>query len=442
MTVSASDNRTETAGNGSTTGFTYSYYFQNQADLKVYVRVESTGVETLQVLDTDYTITGTTTNGVYLNGATITMTTAPASGETLVIYDDPAVTQTTDLVENDPLPAETVEQTLDRAILIARRHKDQIDRSVQLSPAYDDTFDPTLPSLLVADTVIVVNSALTGFDTGPTTTEISNAQTYATNASASATAAAASATAAETAALAAAGPWNDVVYITNADSPYTVTSSLRGKMISVDTSSGAVSITLPTISALDLTAAFPLGVKKSTVDGNDVTISRAGTDTIDGATSKIIAGYNQGTVLIPDTDGSPDDWTTSDFGNSVFGLYDAVVGTATQVLEGKATHSVLATAISAISSGGSIFLLDGTFTENITLTKKIYLEGKGNGSVLSGTLQFSTSSDYCTIKNIKVTGNITIDSDVSGVFLTEIFTTSSNTITDSGTGNWVFGIEE
>jgi hypothetical protein len=124
----------------------------------------------------------------------------------------------------------------------------------------------------------------------------------------------ASTSAAAAAAAAASNIWNDVVYKTFADSPVTITSSDRGKLFSVDTTGGAVVFTLPQISGLTLTTPFVLGFKKTSADGNAITINRAGSDTIDTGTSKSISTTGAGSTLIPDTDKSPDDWTSADFG--------------------------------------------------------------------------------------------------------------------------------
>lgn len=134
-----------------------------------------------------------------------------------------------------------------------------------------------------------------------------SAKKYATDAAASA---AAAATAADSII------WNDVSFKTFSDSPITLTSADRGKLIVIDCTGGAVSVTLPQISGLSLSDPFVLGVKKSDVSVNAVTINRAGTDTIDGATSTQISQPNSGKILIPDTDPSPDEWTTQFFGTA------------------------------------------------------------------------------------------------------------------------------
>lgn len=199
--ITSTTNRVSFSGDGSTTAFSYPHRFTADADLTV-ILVASNGTETTKTLTTHYTVSGAGGN----SGGTVTMLSAPASGETLVIFCSPALTQTTDLVENSSFPADTLETRLDKLTLMVQRQANRLDRAVRLTDGFFSSFTTTLPTDIASQTdcVLVVNSAGTGLDTGPTTTEIANAQTYATNAAASASAASTSASAASTSATAAA----------------------------------------------------------------------------------------------------------------------------------------------------------------------------------------------------------------------------------------------
>jgi len=59
MTLSAVAARITYAGNGATTSFAFSFKIWAQADLKIYLRDTTSLVDTLQILTTDYTVTGT-----------------------------------------------------------------------------------------------------------------------------------------------------------------------------------------------------------------------------------------------------------------------------------------------------------------------------------------------------------------------------------------------
>ena len=115
MTVSSTTTPTITYnGNGSTTAFSTVFVFLEEGDLVVTL-IDSGGTETVQTITTEYTVSGG-------NGAvgTVTMVTAPASGEQLKIDRATAKTQLTDYIENDSFPAESHEAALDRLTLIAQ----------------------------------------------------------------------------------------------------------------------------------------------------------------------------------------------------------------------------------------------------------------------------------------------------------------------------------
>ncbi len=132
MTVSAVSNRVSYSGTGSLTPLPVSFPFFAPADLVVIETVIATGVETTKVLTTDYTITGTQdTLGHYPNGGTVTPVIDFPTTVTWAIYRDPALTQTMDLVENDNLPAESVEAEFDYVTMLIQRLADQTSRSIR-----------------------------------------------------------------------------------------------------------------------------------------------------------------------------------------------------------------------------------------------------------------------------------------------------------------------
>lgn len=148
MTISSTTNRVSYTGNGVTTAFAFGYRFLANADLKVYQD------GTLKTITTHYTVTGAGDD----SGGTVTFITAPANLEEVVIIRDPAITQGLDLVENDPLPAESVEDSFDKLTMIAQRLDDRIDRSFVLSDAAVTSTDLTIP-IPVADEVLKWNAA-------------------------------------------------------------------------------------------------------------------------------------------------------------------------------------------------------------------------------------------------------------------------------------------
>jgi hypothetical protein len=127
MTISTTASRISYTGNGSTDEFSFPYPVLATTDLVVIETIIATGVETVQVITTDYTV------ALVGGGATATVTavTAPASTVTWTIYRDPAQTQGTDFTDNDPLPAASIEDALDRLTMIEQRSRSLVDRSLK-----------------------------------------------------------------------------------------------------------------------------------------------------------------------------------------------------------------------------------------------------------------------------------------------------------------------
>ena len=130
MTVSTTTAKNSYSGNGSTTAFAYGFKIFADADLQVIIRA-STGVETVKTLTTHYTVS----NAGNDSGGNVTFTSGntPASGQTVVIRRNLALTQSTDYVENDPFPAESHEDGLDRLTFIAQGIQEELDRSFKVS---------------------------------------------------------------------------------------------------------------------------------------------------------------------------------------------------------------------------------------------------------------------------------------------------------------------
>lgn len=138
MTVSSTTSKAIYSGNGSTTAFAVPFYFLAAADLEVILRSGTT--ETVQALTTNYTVSGAGSEA----GGTVTMLVAPASGTTLTIRRSIAATQGTDLLPNDRLPAEDLEDGLDKLTMIAQQLGEESGRSIKF-PASDAAASATLP---------------------------------------------------------------------------------------------------------------------------------------------------------------------------------------------------------------------------------------------------------------------------------------------------------
>ena len=199
MTVSTTTSRVEYAGNGATTAFSVPFYFLANADLKVYQ------AGTLKTLTTHYTVSGAGTPA----GGTVTFLSAPANGEDVVIFRDPALTQTTDYAPNDPFPAESHERALDRLTMIAQRLSNRVDRAAVLSDSDTSGASVTLPTPS-AGKALVWNAGATALEnsTYDPDEQVANATAQAVAAAASAAAASTSETNAAGSAAAAAASYD------------------------------------------------------------------------------------------------------------------------------------------------------------------------------------------------------------------------------------------
>jgi len=141
MTISTTGTRQSYIGNGVTTEFAFPYRFLANADLQV-ILVATDGTETVQVLNTDYTVAGAGSD----SGGTVTMIVAPASGAQLVVYRELELTQEVDYITGDSFPAETHEQALDRLTMITQQIDEEVGRSLKFAVSVEDP-DVTLPPL-------------------------------------------------------------------------------------------------------------------------------------------------------------------------------------------------------------------------------------------------------------------------------------------------------
>ena len=131
MTVSTTIIKNFHNGNASTTNFAYQFRILEDTDLLVIIRTNSTGAEATKTLSTHYTVAGAGD----ASGGSITFTSGnvPASGETVVIRRNVPQTQAIDYIANDPFPAETHEEGLDRGTMVAQQVAEESDRSIKLS---------------------------------------------------------------------------------------------------------------------------------------------------------------------------------------------------------------------------------------------------------------------------------------------------------------------
>jgi len=130
MTISSTTVKNSYSGDGSTTQFNYTFKIFADSDLQVIIR-SAAGTETVKTITTHYTVAGAGD----ANGGSITFTAGniPTATETVVLRRAVPQTQAIDYIANDPFPAESHEEGLDRAAMTTQQIQEELDRAIKLS---------------------------------------------------------------------------------------------------------------------------------------------------------------------------------------------------------------------------------------------------------------------------------------------------------------------
>ena len=133
MTVSSTTTKVSYSGDGSTAVFAYTFKIFDADELVVITRVDATGVETTEALNTAYIVDGVEN----ANGGNVTFKYNTGNPS------DPNYS-VTDYTPNDPFPAEDHEEALDKLTFMAQQQQEEIDRSIKFDET--DTFSGELPN--------------------------------------------------------------------------------------------------------------------------------------------------------------------------------------------------------------------------------------------------------------------------------------------------------
>lgn len=132
-------------------------------------------------------------------------------------------------------------------------------------------------------------------------------------------------------------------------------------------------------------------------------------------------------------------------GNPLSFQYNRVVGSTADVTSGAAQYSSIATAIAASSDGDRILILTSyNSTENISINKKLFVVGLGAGSVVNGTITLASGSSGTRIRDLRATGNVTVNSGVEMIY-TDIVLASTKTFIDNSSRtvrNYLLAMQE
>jgi len=131
MTVSTATARVSYVGNGVTTVFPVPFPFI-QEDYLIVLRVNATTLDS-----TTLTLNSGGANGYTVQGAgdasgSVTVVTAPTASELLTVVRSVPATQEADFVSNDPFPAETFEDGLDKLTMIVGQAVSDVNRALKL----------------------------------------------------------------------------------------------------------------------------------------------------------------------------------------------------------------------------------------------------------------------------------------------------------------------
>jgi len=280
MSVPEQDPINQVLITASQTTVNWLWNLQKQEDLVVFKQVLTTGLIETLILDTDYTVNTAGLDND--NGGTITLE-APqlpaVAGDIMTLFRVSGIDRSPDFATSGAFFALTINEQLDELTRIAQDVNRDVAGAVRKDPGVGDTLNPLIPQP-------VDERALKFRDTGGGNFEMvmSNFNPDATgDAQASADEAAASADEAAASAAQAKGLYSTTLQVI-ANTVLTVNEG--GFLISVDTSSGDIDITLPDSSTL--AGDFRVAVVKNSSDSNKVNVKVAGSDTVNGGTSDTV----------------------------------------------------------------------------------------------------------------------------------------------------------
>nr|BDD46343.1 hypothetical protein 3 [Rhodospirillaceae bacterium] len=254
------------------------------------------------------------------DGGEVTFDAPPASGAVVTLTRRLAFERLGDFQESGTLRAKVLNDELDYLTAALQQVNDDQGRALQLSLTETADVDVTLPAPK-ANTTLMWNADANAMTNGPSADEVSAAQTHALNAEASANAASTSegnaATSAGEASNSAqialnAAASNMYASNENKSTDFSVLASDDGKQFLVDTSAGAVTVTLP--EGGSVSDGFRVALAKTSVDSNAVIVARSGTDTINGGTTWQFSVPHGQSVISLDTTPTPDVWFAAGVG--------------------------------------------------------------------------------------------------------------------------------
>lgn len=316
--------RIQYTGDGVQTAFTFPFPIFETSDLEVYLdKVQQT---------TGFSISGAGAS----SGGSVTFDVAPSVGTLVTIRRFMAIQRTTDFQEGGTFLAKTINDELDRQAAFSQQIEADLERSLRLDPtdpagdlimplkadrsgyalAFDADGDPVPSNLTLAalesGSVDAAASAQLA-ETAKVAAETAKLDAETAQAGAVVAEGNAAASANSAAAIANAQMFRAVTMKSAADSPISISEVDNGTLFIIDTSAGAVMVTLPGAASLSALP-FNIAVLKTTSDANTITLDPGSTDTIDGSATWVLAEDQEAVAIVADISGTPDDWQVVRFG--------------------------------------------------------------------------------------------------------------------------------
>ena len=140
MTTSTTLNKGRTTGNGVTTSFPYSIKIREETDIVVQtVNSTTDAVVNTLVLNDGGSLGYTVSFDTDAETLTVVTVTAPIAGEDLFVLRNLPLTQETDFPTASKFPAESIENALDKNIMIIQDQQEELNRAIKLSEASTTT---------------------------------------------------------------------------------------------------------------------------------------------------------------------------------------------------------------------------------------------------------------------------------------------------------------
>jgi hypothetical protein len=483
MTVSSTTKRNSYTGDGSTTTFAYSFKIFDDDDITVILRTTATGTESVQSKTTHYSVTGVGS----ASGGNVVFGSAPSSAQTVVLLRQTAQTQATDYTPNDPFPAASHEDALDKLTLMTQDQQDELDRAIKLSRtntmtsteftvtaanrankifAFDSsgelavtqeigTFTGNFAAStaynvrdLIKDTstnnIFIVNEAHTSSGSEPLTTNANSAKydliVDAASATTSASAAASSATAAAASATSAASSASTATtQASNASSSASTASTQASNASSSATAAAASAATAAAVSGGSIVADTTpqLGGDLDVVTHDIISTSNRDIDLAPNGTGKVVVkgNDNPGTIVFNCESNSHGQTVKSQpHSASVTNVLTLPPGGDQEIVGASATQTLTNKTIDASQLSGTVAnaRLDAQLQDvaGLAVTDSGFIVGNGSNFVLESGATARTSLGLAIGSDVQA-----FDADIVAKDTNNTFTAAQRGSTDTDTSN-------